>query len=574
MTGMPRRRRSSGRWRWPSALLAVGVMLALAACRRGPRAIALGSDTCARCLMQITDARYAAEYVTHTGKVYTFDSIECLAAEYLSLTPAARDGVESVWVSDYAHPGTLIPVSRAWFARVRGPGSPMGRGMLAVADSAAPAVPHAARETAWMDWDALRALAERERWTEVEPGAAPGHSHAAGAPSHASGGAGPSDMPSIAAAIRAAHPGDTVRVPAGTYREPTFVVDKPITLLGLGLPTLDGEGQRQIMTITADDVTVRGFRFTRVGTSYVEDRAAIKVVGARRCTLAENAVEDAFFGIYLAGAADCLVRGNRIAGRAEREAASGNGIHLWNASHIRIVDNTITGHRDGIYLEFSHHADVRGNRAEHNLRYGLHFMYSDSSAYQGNEFRANGAGVAVMYARDITMSGNRFEDNWGPAAYGLLLKEIVDSRVAGNVLRRNTTGLLIDGANRLVADSNQFVENGWALKLDGGTQDARFSANEFRGNTFDAAAAGRVLSTTVDGNYWDAYRGYDLDHDGIGDVPYHPVRLFSVIVARNDVALLLLRSVFAQVVDAGERAIPALTPPAFADAHPRMRPRS
>lgn len=124
-----------------------------------------------------------------------------------------------------------------------------------------------------------------------------------------------------------------------------------------------------------------------------------------------------------------------------------------------------------------------------------------------------------------------------------------------------------------MADSNRFVDNGWALKLDGSTQDGRFTANDFTGNTFDAASAGSVLSTIVDRNYWDAYRGYDLDHDGVGDVPYHPVRLFSVIVARSDIALLLLRSVFVAVVDAGERAIPALTPRAFADAHPRMSPR-
>jgi nitrous oxidase accessory protein len=198
-------------------------------------------------------------------------------------------------------------------------------------------------------------------------------------------------------------------------------------------------------------------------------------------------------------------------------------------------------------------------------------MYSDDCQYRDNTFRQNGAGVAVMYAHRVVMTGNRFSDNWGGAAYGLLLKEIFDSRVAHNVFRRNTTGMLIDGANRLTADSNAFEENGWALKLDGGTQDARFAANDFRGNTFDVGAAGRVLSTTVAGNYWDAYTGYDLNRDGVGDVPYQPVRLFSVIVQRNEPALILLRSVFANLVDIGERVVPSLTPAAFVDSTPRMR---
>ncbi len=375
----------------------------------------------------------------------------------------------------------------------------------------------------------------------------------------------------VQAAIRDARAGDTIVIRAGTYREPTIVVDRPLVIVGVGRPTLDGQSSHQIMTVTADDVTVRGLRFSHVGTSYTEDRAALKVVDARRCTIVDNTVDDAFFGIYLAKAVDCRVEGNVIRGLARNETSSGNGIHLWGAERVLVAGNDVRGQRDGIYLEFSHDTEVRGNTSEHNLRYGLHFMYSDDCRYLNNTFRENGAGVAVMYAHRVTMTGNRFEDNWGSAAYGLLLKEIFDSRVTGNVFRRNTTGILIDGANRIVAEHNDFVDNGWALKLDGSTQDGRFSSNNFTGNTFDVSTTGRVLSTTVNGNYWDHYEGYDLDRDGVGDVPFRPVRLFAVLVARNEPALILLRSAFVHLVDAGERVIPALTPAAFADSAPRMR---
>jgi len=177
----------------------------------------------------------------------------------------------------------------------------------------------------------------------------------------------------------------------------------------------------------------------------------------------------------------------------------------------------------------------------------------------------------VMYTNRVSMIANRFEDNWGPAAYGLLLKDINDSRLEGNTFARNTTALLADGANRLEATGNVFADNGWAVRLAASTQDARFSRNEFRGNTFDVASNSRNQSSTFAGNFWDEYRGYDLDRDGRGDVPHHPVRLFSMIVSANESALVLLRSPIQSVLDAAERAFPTLTPEGLKDASPRIR---
>jgi nitrous oxidase accessory protein len=334
---------------------------------------------------------------------------------------------------------------------------------------------------------------------------------------------------------------------------------------------LDGEGQRQIMTVTADGVAVRGLVFRDVGTSFTEDRAAIKVVGASDCAIEGNRLENAFFGIYLARVSRCRVVGNVLRATQSTEAASGNGIHLWTAEAVTIADNRISGHRDGIYFEFVHDSEIRGNLSEGNLRYGLHFMYSDNCRYRRNVFRRNGAGVAVMYTREVEMVGNRFEENWGSAAYGLLLKEIGDARIEGNRFTRNTTGLVLDGATRPVAVANDFVDNGWALRVDANTQDGRFSANNFVGNTFDVATNGRQVASSFTGNYWDAYGGYDLDRDGVGDVPHRPVRLFSMLVEQNEPSLILLRSVFVGLLDAAERVVPALTPEALADGHPRMR---
>jgi nitrous oxidase accessory protein len=254
------------------------------------------------------------------------------------------------------------------------------------------------------------------------------------------------------------------------------------------------------------------------------------------------------------------------------ETTSGNGIHLWTADHITIVDNRISGHRDGIYFEFVHDSDVERNVSEGNERYGLHFMFSDDCRYRDNIFRHNGSGVAVMYTRHVEMVGNTFEQNWGAAAYGLLLKEISDPRLEDNRFIGNTTGLVADGTTRLVARHNIFADNGWAIRLDANAQDGRIVENDFLRNTFDLATNGRNADTVLEGNYWDSYAGYDLQHDGTGDVPHHPVRLFSLLVEQNEPALILLRSNFVALLDAAERVVPALTPETLADAHPAMHP--
>ncbi len=356
----------------------------------------------------------------------------------------------------------------------------------------------------------------------------------------------------------------------GVYAEPTILVDKPVEIIGDGWPVLDGEGMRQIMTVTADSVTIRGLRFAHVGTSFTEDRAAVRFQSVRGCVVEANRFDDAFFGIYLARVDDCAVRGNVLRSNRGREMNSGNGIHLWNANRITIADNRITGHRDGIYFEFVHNSVISGNLSERNLRYGLHFMYSDDCRYLRNTFRNNGSGVAVMFTHRVEMTGNRFEENWGGAAYGLLLKEIADSKLEGNVFSRNTTALMADGANRIRATHNDFVDNGWAVKLEASTQEGSFTGNNFVGNTFDVAANNSESSNTFARNYWDSYRGYDLDRDGFGDVPFHPVRLFSVVVAQNAPSIILLRSNFVRLLDSAESIIPALTPEAVADRQPAM----
>ncbi len=377
----------------------------------------------------------------------------------------------------------------------------------------------------------------------------------------------------ITAALAAAQPGDRVLVRAGTYRELTLVVRTPrLTVQGDGWPVLDGQGAREVLVIAADDVTVRGLVLTNTGVSSLEDRAGIRARDARNCVIERNRLRDNLWGIYLQRATDCIVRDNDIVAHGLKQTESGNGIHLWYSSGARIERNHIRGHRDGIYFEFSTLGITRDNVSEQSQRYGMHFMFSDSCRYEHNIFRDNNSGVAVMYSRGVVIHDNRFERSWGSAAYGLLLKDIMGGEISDNVFSRNSTGLFVEGSSRLDVRGNEFTQNGWAAKVLADADENRFTANRFSGNAFDVTTNSSSANSTFDGNWWDEYKGYDLNRDGVGDVAFHPVRLFALVVEQHPAALLLLRSPLVAILDAAEHVLPVLTPEALVDKHPLMRP--
>ena len=318
----------------------------------------------------------------------------------------------------------------------------------------------------------------------------------------------------------------------------------PLTILGQGEAVLDGSGAHEVLTLRADGITVRGLTIRNVGSSFTEDRAGIRLDRVRRCAhRRQPAARHVLRDLRRAGRRLRAV-GNVLEAHGTRQTATGNGIHLFASEGFTVVGNRIRGHRDGIYLEFFHRATILANDSRGNLRYGLHFMYSDSCAYRRNVFAANGVGVAVMYSRSVTMTGNRFEHNWGPAAYGLLLKEIKDSRIEDNVLARNTVGLLAEGVDR----PGSRATSSWATAGRSGLMADRTEKLPPQPLRREHVRRGHQQPnqqpSTFAENYWDAYVGYDLDRDGFGDVPFPPVRLFSVLVEQNEPLLILLPSFF------------------------------
>ena len=377
---------------------------------------------------------------------------------------------------------------------------------------------------------------------------------------------------SIAQAVAKAKKGDTIIVQKGTYPENNILLDNPLTIIGKDTPIINGQFNGSIIKIQADSITIKGFRLANVPFKATEEQAAILLDKSKKFLIEDNIMDQVCFGVLLRKGRDGIIKNNKISSNATQQYNSGNAIHLWSCKNIKIIGNEAANCRDGIYIQFSSKSYIEGNYCYKNLRYGLHFMFSDDNEYYRNRFSENGAGAAVMFSKRVKMVGNTFQDNWGPSSYGLLLKELYDSELVDNTFYRNTIGINGENCTRMKYNENTFTENGWGIRIRGGCYQNDFWDNNFFNNTFDVAYDNNVNDNKFRSNYWSDYTGYDLNKDGVGDVPYRPVKLFSYISNRTPESIVLLRSLFIDIMNFSEKVAPVFTPENLIDETPRMEP--
>jgi nitrous oxidase accessory protein len=377
---------------------------------------------------------------------------------------------------------------------------------------------------------------------------------------------------SLKEALEISADGDEILIREGRYFENNLLIEKHVKITGTGNPVIDANNISEIIRINCDGVEISGIIFKSVPVNFLHDLSAIRVENSDNVKVYNNTFENCFFAIYLANTNNSTVFSNTITGNSVSESFSGNGIHLWNCNNITINDNKVKGQRDGIYFEFVKQSLIYNNTCNNNLRYGLHFMFSEGNSYKYNTFRENGAGVAVMYTKYVEMIGNTFENNWGSNSYGLLLKDIDKSTIKGNYFKKNTTAIYIEGSNGTTLLHNEFRDNGWAIKIMGDCYEDTISKNNFFNNSFDVATNSYSNPNTFINNYWDRYTGYDINNDGTGDVPYRPVSLFSTVVQNAPETILLMRSFIVDLLDITEKVIPIFTPETLSDNSPTLNP--
>ncbi|QDX82170.1 copper ABC transporter substrate-binding protein [Denitratisoma sp. DHT3] len=376
---------------------------------------------------------------------------------------------------------------------------------------------------------------------------------------------------SVAAAVARAAPGDTVQVEAGRYEE-RLRIDKPLTLLGVGHPTLAGGLEGDTIRIVAPDVTVQGFIVADSGDSLERQNAGIYVQpGAHRARILDCVFSYTLFGLWIEGANDVEVRGNLITGKRDYASSQrGNGIQLYNTQGARIVDNRISFVRDAIYVDVSHHAQFRGNRMHHS-RYGTHYMNSYYNVWEDNESFHNRGGLALMEVRNQVVRNNRA---WGNSDHGIMLRTIQDSVVENNVVAGNGRGLFIYDAEYITLNGNLIIDNRVGVHMSAGSTRNEVEDNDLIQNREQI----RYIASRDEpwgvrrGNYWSNYLGWDRDGDGIGDVPYEASDMVDRLTWRYPLMRLLMASPALQTLRLIAQQFPLLRAPSVVDAHPRMKP--
>lgn len=381
---------------------------------------------------------------------------------------------------------------------------------------------------------------------------------------------------SIRAALDAAVPGATVEVRGGTYEGP-LVVDKPVRLVGVGWPVIEGHGQGTVVKIAAPDVSFSGFVVRNSGDSLDEENSGI-AVEAPRAIVEGNRLEETLFGIYLREAPDSVVRRNVIVSKALDLPRRGDAIRVWYSNGTTIEENVVRRGRD-VVLWYSENLHVRGNVIAEG-RYGLHFMYCDNALVEENQLTGNSVGAFLMYSRRLHLRRNFIAYNRGPSGYGVGLKDMDDALLEENLLVDNRVGIFVDNSPREIESRMEYRHNVIAYNDVGVELLPSVQRNEYVENSFieneeqvHVAGGGQLQANRWRGNFWSDYAGYDADGDGVGDEPYRSQRLFEDLTSRYPVLLFYRYSPVVQAVEFAARAAPVVRPqPKLEDPEPRMRP--
>ena len=254
-------------------------------------------------------------------------------------------------------------------------------------------------------------------------------------------------------------------------------------------------------------------------------------------------IRDALFGVYLREANGAVVERCRIRGIPGKDPGEkGSGIHVWNTEGFRFAGNEIVDVRDGLYIQPPRTASIRGNVAR-DLRYGLHYMFSDDNLFEDNTFENGAAGTAIMYSERIVFRRNRFLQQPRLRLGRPAVQDLRRRARRGQPDRRQRARHLPRGlAPHHVFRGNVVAGSDMAIVLydsaaDTGSRATRSSAT-CRRSTLVGARAPTPSST---GNYWSDNDEPDLDGDGRSDRPYRLTSVFDHFRGNLTAADLLSR---------------------------------
>jgi len=385
---------------------------------------------------------------------------------------------------------------------------------------------------------------------------------------------------SLSDALAQAEDGDILEV-SGRWVGP-FILNKAITLRGLqGVvgedspatrAILDGQGVGTVLTVAAPGAVVESLAVRGSGDDLSGPDACIYLTPeATGAIIRGNALEGCAFGIWVHQADGARILNNVVTGATVgHRSTRGNGIQLFDAKHLEVRGNTITGGRDGIYISVTTQSLIAENRMT-GTRYGVHYMYAYHNTLRGNIADHNGSGYAVMGSHYLQVEGNRAAYN---KEHGLLFRDVQYSHIERNVLLENGEGLFFFSSTENVIKGNRIIGNQVGIKIWAGSVRNQVTENVLRGNrrqVFYVGTEDLVWGKTGAGNFWSDYLGWDQAGDGIGDRPYRASSFTANLLYRYPASALLLTSPALELLAHMEARLPLFRVPTIVDAHPLVR---
>jgi len=381
----------------------------------------------------------------------------------------------------------------------------------------------------------------------------------------------PAEAGALQRAIAGADPGDVLILAPGRHVGPVLL-DRPLTLDGRGAALIEGANQGSVVTVTGTDITVRGLEIRGSGSSHGTIDAGVKIdKDAERVTVEDNRIIENLHGVDVHGARDSIVRANIIIGRRDaRMNDRGNGIYVWDAPGTLIEGNDIRYGRDGIFSNSSRDSIYRGNTLR-DLRYAVHYMYTDRSEVSGNVSIGNHLGFALMYSTHITVHDNISVND---RDHGLMLNFANSSQITDNIVRDAGKCTFIYNAHRNTIRGNRFEDCDIGIHFTAGSERNEISENAFVGNRTQVkyvSTRDMEWSVAGRGNFWSDHAAFDLDGNGLADTVFRPNDLMDNILWSQPATALLIGSPAVQLIRWSQSNFPALLPGGVRDSFALMR---
>ncbi len=238
--------------------------------------------------------------------------------------------------------------------------------------------------------------------------------------------------------------GHTITVDAGTYNE-NVVVNKALTLRGIGMPVVDAGGNDSAITLSVDGITLEGFNATNSGSQNGD--AGIKIISSNN-TLTDNTIRNTNNGMYL-----YFSRGNNVTGNTVTN--SNDGIGLSSSCNNIIEGNTVTKNAGGIDLSSSHNNNITGNNIT-NSRWGCDFYNSNNNTISNNTVNNNNNGMYLYSSGDNNIAGNTVRDN----NYGINLTASCNGNtISCNYVDKNDNAIYISYSRNNTITSNDITNS-------------------------------------------------------------------------------------------------------------------